>query len=62
MSYNLAIEIHNTEGVCRSKLHLGHPGPYSLHNKVENFKEDSFDSIPSPSVKIQINGGQVYSR
>ena len=32
--------------------------------KVENIKEDSLDSIPSPShsAKIQIIGGKVYLR
>ena len=36
-----------------------------LHiDKVEKIQEDSLDSIPSPSpsVKIQINGGKVYLR
>ena len=30
--------------------------------KVENIKEDSLDSIPSPSAKIQIIGGKIYLR
>ena len=30
----------------------------SLHIKVEKIYEDSLDSIPSPSVKIQIMGGK----
>ena len=29
--------------------------------KVENIQEDSQDLIPSPSVKIQIIGGKVYT-
>ena len=29
-------------------------------SKVEKIKEDSLDSIPSPSVKIQIMDGKVY--
>ena len=31
-------------------------------SKVEKISEDILDSIPSPSVKIQIIGGKVYSR
>ena len=30
--------------------------------KVEKIEEDSLDSIPSPSVKIQIFGGKLYLR
>ena len=30
--------------------------------KVEKILEDSLDSFPSPSVKIQIIGGKVYLR
>ena len=30
--------------------------------KVENFLKGSLDSIPSPSVKIQIIGGKIYLR
>ena len=29
-------------------------------SKVEKISEDSLDSFPSPSVKIQIIGGKVY--
>ena len=31
-------------------------------SKVEKIQEDSLDSIPSPSMKIQIIGGKVYLR
>ena len=30
--------------------------------KVDNIQKDSMDSIPSPSVKIQIIGGKGYLR
>ena len=30
-----------------------------IHVKVEKIQEDSLDSIPSPSVKIQNMGGKV---
>ena len=33
-----------------------------VSGKVEKIQEDSLDSIPSPSVKIQIIGGKVYWR
>ena len=33
-----------------------------LADKVENIWEDSLDSIPSSSVKIQNIGGKVYLR
>ena len=46
-------------------------GTYLLHNftykdrtnvRVEKISKDSLDSIPSPSLRIQIIGGKVYSR
>ena len=33
-----------------------------FEKKVETILEGSLDSIPSPSVKIQIKGGKVYLR
>ena len=35
---------------------------YNEEGKVEKIQEDSLDSIPSPSVKIQVIGGKVYLR
>ena len=39
------------------------PHPYSLSNiKAKNNLKGSLDSIPSPSVKIQVMGGKVCLR
>ena len=35
---------------------------FRLGDKVKKILEDSLDSIPSPSVKIQIMGGKVGMR
>ena len=56
---------HDRLIVCRCfNLKTRNVLPFEPVFKEETIKEDSLDSIPSPSpsVKIQIMGGKVYSK